>query len=224
MAKSKKVKLTIEIVEDKERNTDVIVLLDRSGSMTSIADDTIGSFNSFLSEQQNMPEDGSKFTLVQFDDQFEVVTSRVSIKEASKLTDKTFRPRGCTALLDAMGKTIELAEGFGSKKVIVVVITDGCENASRVYSRSQIFDKISKMKNRGWEFIFLAANQDAIAEGAKYGFDSDKTVNFNFNTDGIRAAHNVMACSVSQYRTMGAVDGLSVNAEDHKLENTVTSK
>jgi hypothetical protein len=213
----KRIEATKEMYESKD--TEVVVILDRSGSMASIKEDARGGFNTFLEKQKSLPEDGCKLTLILFDDQYDIVYDRVPIKEVPNLTVDTYIPRGMTALLDAIGRTINRIR---SKKVMCGVITDGEENASREFSRDQIFNMISTKKESGWEFIFLAANQDAIANGTTLGFSKGRISNFAFTKIGMASANAAMADTVSTYRTYGKVDNMPewTNEESTTLKST----
>ena len=187
-----------------KHKTDVTVILDRSGSMEAIASDVIGGFNQFLTDQQRQPGE-CRLTLVQFDDQYEVVYLARPIADASRLTAKTFEPRGSTALLDAIGRTIDttgarlaaLPEEERPNRVLLVIITDGEENASVDYTRDRVFNMISSQQDvYGWSFLFLAANQDAIAEAATVGIAAQQSLNFAATGAGIRAASLAMSDAV----------------------------
>ena len=194
-----------------KNETDVTVILDRSGSMETIASDVIGGFNRFLTDQRRQPGD-CRLSLVQFDDQYEVVYVARPIADASRLTEKTFQPRGSTALLDAIGRTIDttgtrlaaLPEAERPNRVLVVIITDGEENASVDYTRDQVFGMISSQQDvYGWSFLFLAANQDAIAEAAKVGIGAQQSMNFAATGAGMRAASLSLSDAVSSFRSTG---------------------
>lgn len=168
--------------------THIAFLLDRSGSMQSIVDDVIGGFNALVKDQRKTPGECT-LTLVQFDgrDPQETVYDVLPIAEVPELTTETFRPRGNTPLLDAMGRLITetgrridaTPEHTHPGKVIFVVLTDGLENASRSYTREQVLEMIKHQREvYSWEFIFLGADQDAIAESAKYGFAADTSMSF----------------------------------------------
>jgi von Willebrand factor type A domain len=155
--------------------TEIAFVLDRSGSMSVVHDSAIAGFNQFLREQQQTPGD-ARFTLALFDDQYEVPINRVPIIEVTELDSTTFVPRGSTALLDAIGKTIDnlgaqlaaMPEPQRPVKVIVAVLTDGLENSSHRYSWKDIAAKIRHQREQyQWEFLFLGANQDAIATAAQ---------------------------------------------------------
>ena len=194
--------------------TDVTVIVDRSGSMEDIASDVIGGFNGFLADQQRQPGHCS-LTLIQFDDQYEIVYAAQPIAEASRLTQDTFQPRGSTALLDAIGRTINttgarlaaLSEDERPDRVILAIVTDGLENASTDFTRERVFSMISTQQDVfKWSFLFLAANQDAIAEGARVGIAAQQSLNFAATGAGVRAASRSMSDAVSSLRTSGKAE------------------
>ncbi len=192
-------------------DTDITVILDRSGSMGNIASDVIVGFNAFLAAQRR--ETGvCRLTLVQFDDQYEVVCDALAIAEVPQLSKENFQPRGTTALLDAIGRTVEntgarlraLSESERPGRVLVAIITDGLENASTDYTRERVFDMISTQRDRyQWTFLFFAANQDAIAEGARIGIGADQSLNVGPGGAGFRAATLAMSTAVSAFRATG---------------------
>ena len=194
-----------------KRATDVTVILDRSGSMEAIASDVIGGFNRFLADQSGQPGE-CNLTLVQFDDKYEVVYVEQPIGEAPRLTEATFLPRGCTALLDAIGRTIDstglrlaaLPEDERPQRVLLVIITDGLENASTDFTSERVFSMISTQQDvYQWSFLFLAANQDAIAEAAKVGIGAQQSLNFAATRAGVAEASLSLSEAVSTLRASG---------------------
>jgi Mg-chelatase subunit ChlD len=172
---------------------EIICIADRSGSMQSIRNDVIGGFNSFLKDQQSVPGE-ARMTYTQFDAEHEVVYQGKPLSEAPQLDDKTFVPRGSTALLDAIGMTMNtqgkrIAEEKWADKVIVCIITDGGENASKEYKLDQIKSMIEHAQKNEWSFIFLAANQDAFAVGSTMGISAATTMNFSANAAGTAQAY-----------------------------------
>lgn len=178
-----------------KKNIDITLVLDRSGSMESIKEETIAGFNSFIKKQRKL--DGKiKVSLIQFDDEYELVFKRINIDEVPLLDARSFVPRGTTALLDAIGKTIaDTKKHFLTKRndevrkqVFFVIITDGMENASKEYSYDAIYKQVSKCEEKyGWEFIYLGANQDAIMEGKRLGIQYEKAM--TFHADSKRTMH-----------------------------------
>lgn len=194
-----------------KQETDVTIILDRSGSMESIASDVVGGFNRFLADQRAQAG-ACRLTLVQFDNEYEVVYAGRPIGEAPLLTADTFQPRGSTALLDAIGRTIEatgarlreLPEGERPDRVLVVIITDGEENSSTTHTREQVFNAIAVQKDvYKWAFLFMAANQDAIAEGDKVGIGAAQSRNFDANGPSFQVASIAMSRAVSAFRSTG---------------------
>ncbi len=186
--------------------TEIIYILDRSGSMAGLEADTIGGFNSMM-EQQKKTGEKAVVSTVLFDDVCEVIHDRVPIEKIEKMTDRQYYVRGCTALLDAVGGAVHHITDVHKnakkedrpEKTIVVITTDGMENASSKYSR----DKIEKMvkrqqKKSGWEFIFIGANIDAYAEARKYGIRKDRAVNYvcdEVGTGAVYAGISKAVCS-----------------------------
>jgi len=191
--------------------TEIAMVLDRSGSMESIAEDTIGGVNAFLAAQRALP-DPCTVTLVQFDHEYDVVYHAVPVGRVAPLTSQTYVPRGSTALLDAIGRTIDalgtrlanMQRGDRPARVMVVIVTDGQENASHVVTRQQVFDKITHQRDvYKWEFVFLGANQDAIAVAATYAIPHTNTMTYAASSAGTKAVYDVMADKVSSFRSTG---------------------
>ena len=186
----------------KEKNfnqTEIVVVLDRSGSMGSIAPSTVEGFNKFLLEQQN--SEGEAFiTLVQFDDRYEVNYCSIPVKNAQPLIlGESFVPRGSTALLDAIGRTIE--ELKTDRDVVFVIITDGEENSSKTYKRKAINKMIDNLqKEEEWKFLFLAANQDAIKSGSSLGISADNSITYAATSAGAYNVFNTVSVNMSSYR------------------------
>lgn len=185
----------------KPENAAIAVVLDRSGSMQSIRDATIEGFNEFLQGQKAAPGEAT-LTLVQFDDHYEVDHDAAPLAEVSPLNTKTYVPRGSTALLDAIGRTINtlgerlaaMSEHDRPARVLFAIITDGQENASREFTRAKVFEMITHQREKyAWEFMFLAANQDAIASGRDMGIDPAFAADFNANAGSSRKAFAMMS-------------------------------
>ena len=220
----------------KKNYTHISVLLDRSGSMGSVQDDTIGGFNTFLKDQK---EDKSEctFSLIQFDHKYEVVVDFEKIQEISELTKKTYIPRGATALLDALGTSIsqtgqklnEMVEEDRPEKVLFIILTDGEENSSVEYTRDQIMEKIKHQEEKyNWKFIYLGANQDAIQESAKYGISSINTISTSNSSKGIGAAYTTLSSTVRNARGIDSTAYATMDTfteEDRaKHENIIDSE
>ena len=164
------------------KEQDIIFILDRSGSMSGIETDTIGGFNSFINKHKN--KKNTKVTTVLFDDQYEVLYERKPITEVKKLTPKEYYVRGCTALMDAIGKTINsLDKKIKNNKVLFVITTDGLENASHEYNKEKIRKLIKKHSN--WEFIYIGANIDSYSEATQLGIRSSNTANYSKSKRGV---------------------------------------
>ena len=159
----------------------VIFLLDRSGSMQGAETDTIGGYNSFLKKQK----DNTLITTVLFDDEYEMLYYRENIRKVKKLTTSEYFVRGCTALYDAIGKTInKIEKEVKNEKVLFVITTDGLENASKEYHKEDIRKLIKKHSK--WEFIYLGANIDSYAEGSSIGIKSSNISNYKKSRKGIQ--------------------------------------
>ena len=191
--------------------TEIVVIVDRSGSMEVIREDSIGGFNAFVEDQKKVPG-AANLTLVLFNNKYKFVLDSVPLGMVKPLDKSTYVPMGTTALLDAMGHTIDsvgdrlfmMNEADRPSKVIVAILTDGLENASLDYSRERIFEMVSHQREvYKWEFFFLAANQDAIQSGTSYGIPAAATSNFVADAEGTRSAYGAMSSSVKSARTGG---------------------
>jgi hypothetical protein len=178
--------------------TEIVVVLDRSGSMSSIGKATVEGFNKFLDEQKN--SDGEAFiTLVQFDDRYEMNYQGLPVKDATPLVlGENFIPRGSTALFDAIGKTIE--DLNTDRDVVFVIITDGEENSSKTYKREAIMKMIETQTETGWKFLFLAANQDAIKAGGSIGIKGSSSINYSSNDASTVNVFTNVSMNMSKYR------------------------
>lgn len=178
-------------------------LLDRSGSMESCLGDTIGGFNAFVREQAPM----STMSLYLFNNSFEIVYENKKIKDVEKLSASTFRPRGGTALLDAIAQTIDRVERNNTQRWadidevgnVVVILTDGDENSSTKYTKREINDMISSKQAQGWKFVFLAANQDAIKSANDIGISREAAIDFDTANvcEVMRTASNALSRCVT---------------------------
>lgn len=204
----------------KKGLTELVFILDRSGSMRGLESDTIGGFNAML-EKQKKQEGDAYITTVLFDDKYELIHDRFPVNRVRELTSKDYYVRGCTALLDAMGRTIHqmaliqkhLPEEERAEKVIFVITTDGLENASREYSRSQIKQMIEHEKEKyGWEFLFLGANMDAIKEADSLGISADRSVTFQNDSQGIEMNYRVVSETICMMRCASS-DAVPMGAE-----------
>ena len=203
--------------------TDITIILDRSGSMQSIKEATITAFNSFIKEQK---KDGlpTNLSFIQFDDQYEKNYTEKDIHLAKELNAQTFEPRGMTALLDAIGTTIKSTKkriknsNRKPNKLIIAIITDGYENASTKYTREKIFKMIRKREEKdNWKFVFLAANQDAIEEGAKFGIHQDRAMTYHPDKEGVHEAFASFSNKLSSFKSNASFD-FKFDEEDRKKQ------
>lgn len=193
---------------------DITVVLDRSGSMQSIAAATIDSFNEFLSGQQAV-EGKASLTLMLFDNEFHTLYESVPIKEAKPLTHLTYVPRGTTALFDAVGMSIEAAKGRPKDtRKVFCIITDGLENASHKFTRTDIFNLITAYRKDGWEFVFLGANQDAYASGEQIGIMRANSLSVTGNNIGTQSMYASVGSNLRQYRAGGQSMAFSQDDKD----------
>lgn len=193
----------------KKDLTELIFILDRSGSMGGLESDTIGGYNAMLKKQ--LEAEGSAYiTTVLFDDEYELLHDRINLKGVKPITEKEYFVRGTTALLDAVGKSIQkivnvqrnTSDDEKAEKVLFVITTDGLENASREYSYTKVRAMIEKQKSRyGWEFIFLGANIDAVSEAEKFGIDSSRAAQFHNDKDGIELNYKVVSEAICELRS-----------------------
>ncbi len=201
-----------ESEEDMKKGlTELVFILDRSGSMSGLEADTIGGFNSLI-EKQKKEEGEACVSVVLFDDKNEILYDRVDLKKIGQMNEKQYYVRGCTALFDAVGGAIhhigrvqkQMPEEEKPEKTLFVITTDGMENASRQYSYDKVKKMVEKKKNkRQWEFIFLGANMDAVQVANQFGVNANRAVRFESDGMGTELNFNVMSKMVSVAR--GAV-------------------
>jgi len=192
----------------KENFTSINVIIDASGSMSHLSHDTIGNFNTFLQEQKAYPGE-AVFTLCTFNTDYHLVHDFVKIAGVPVLDSKTYTPQGGTALLDAMGSTIDsvgkklaaLPESERPSKVIFLIITDGHENSSKRFDPAQIKAMVEHQKDiYSWEFVFMGANIDAIAAGTNLGISMQNTLNYVPSAAGTQDLYKSISSNVSTYR------------------------
>ncbi len=207
-----------------KNKTDITIILDRSGSMGDVKDDTIGGFNNFVEEQRKV-EGEAALSLVQFDDQYEVVYIDKDINSADKLTENTFQPRGMTALFDAVGRTINsvgqrlagLSEEEKPDKIVFVILTDGFENASQEFQASKISEMINHQRSvYKWEFMFIGANQDAVLSAKEIGIKPSYALTYAANARGTNKAIRTMSSKIRQFRISEDAAALEFNDEDRE--------
>lgn len=191
---------------------EIVLIIDKSGSMQAIKEDAIGGFNSFVSRQKNIDREAN-VTFVLFDDRYRLVHDGKDIREVEELTEDTYQPSGTTALLDAVGRTVDrvgerldgMQEAQKPENVIVFILTDGKENASSDYGRDRIREMIEHQESRyGWEFIYGGANQDAFAEAGSLGIKAKNTFDFESTGEGTRQAYAESSEMVASFRMRSA--------------------
>lgn len=192
--------------------TELVFILDRSGSMSGLERDTIGGFNSMLEKQRKEPGDAVISTVL-FDNETEVIHDRAAITDVPNLTDKEYYVRGCTALLDAVGGAIHHIGNVHKyarkedvpEKTLFIITTDGMENASHRYTYDKVRYMIERQKERyGWEFLFLGANIDAAAEARRFGIDESMAVNYHCDKIGTALNYEVISEAISSVRACAA--------------------
>lgn len=193
----------------KKGLTELVFIMDRSGSMTGLESDTIGGFNSLIKKQRRQ-EGEAIVTTVLFDDRYEILHDRFDLKAVKEMTENEYYTRGSTALLDAMGSTIQktvnaqkhLLEDERAEKVIFVIITDGYENSSCEYTYSKVRNMVEREQNRNrWEFMFLGANMDAISEGARIGIRADRAVSYCCDEEGTKLNYKIVGEAICSMRS-----------------------
>ena len=188
--------------------TELVFLLDNSGSMHGLEQDTIGGFNSMIEKQKKEPGE-TLVSVVTFNHSTRVIYDRVPLEQIPPMTDRDYRTGGSTALLDALGGAMKhirslhksMPEETRPEKTVFVITTDGMENASRNYTRDQVRQKIEKhQKKHGWEFIFMGANMDAVQEAARYGIDERHSVTYAADAKGTALNYDVLDEAISELR------------------------
>ena len=211
----------------KQNLTEIVFILDRSGSMAGLEADTIGGFNAMI-QKQKAAEGEAYVSTILFDNHTEVIHDRVDIQMIQPMTRKDYYVRGCTALLDAVGKSIHhianvhkyAREEDRPERTLFVITTDGMENASRDYSYEKLKAKIQRQKEKyGWEFLFLGANIDAAREAGRFGIDADHAANYHADTLGTAVIYDAVSeavCNVRACRPMRADWKKNIDADFKK--------
>ena len=188
--------------------TEIVFILDRSGSMSGLEQDTIGGFNSMINQQKNAEGEALVSTIL-FDNVSEVLHDRINVKDIQPLSDHDYMVRGCTALLDAIGGAIHHIGNIHKyarqedipEHTMFVITTDGMENASRYYSSNKVKQMIERQKIKyGWEFLFLGANIDAVETAGLFGIDEDRAVNYQCDSEGTALNYEVINEAISAVR------------------------
>ena len=223
----------------KKGLSELVFILDRSGSMSGLEKDTIGGFNSLIEKQRK--EDGTAdVTLVLFDSEYDVIYDHVDIKDVAELTSKEYFPRGTTALLDAVGTTINrIGERLSNtpeeerpEQVIIVITTDGYENASKEFTRQQVKDMIEHQQSKySWTFMFLGANMDAVGEAQSLGIDTQFSKTYTNSARGVGSVYASVAMSMSAMRNYSSVatddiaeEGESLTVEEERSRKMAYAK
>ena len=198
----------------KKNLTELVFILDRSGSMAGLEDDTIGGFNAMIEKQKAEPGEALVSTVL-FDNRSEVIHDRLPLDKVPAMTRKEYYVRGCTALLDAVGSAVHhignvhkyAREEDRPARTLFVITTDGMENASRRYDYHRVKEMIERQKERhGWEFVFLGANIDAAKEAARFGIDADRAANYHADRRGTGVVYEAMNHLVSCCRAERPLD------------------
>ena len=214
-----------------ESKTHIAVVVDRSGSITSIRSDTIGGFNTFLRDQQAEPGEAT-LSLVLFDHEYQPVYTMRPLAEVPELTTETYVPRGNTALLDAIGRTINetgaalaaIPEAERPGRVVFVIITDGHENSSREFNRYRVLEMIRHQSDvYGWQFVFLGANQDAIVEAGSIGIKAANAVSYTASSVGVANVIRHTSDNLRSYRRTGVAADVGFS-EHQRSEAMADSK
>lgn len=193
----------------KKNLTELVFILDRSGSMAGLVQDTIGGFNAMVKKQQSEPGEALVSTVL-FDNDSQVIHDRVPLTQVPELTEKTYYVRGCTALLDAVGDAIHhignvhkyAREEDRPEKTLFVITTDGMENASRRYSYEKVKEMIGRQQEKyGWEFVFLGANIDATREAARFGIRPECAADYHADSRGTQSVYESVGDAISHMRT-----------------------
>ncbi len=194
--------------------TELIFILDRSGSMSGLEADTIGGYNSLMKKQKKEQGEAT-ITTVLFDDQYEMIHDHAAIKKVKPIDDKTYYARGCTALLDAIGKTINhvgnrhkfAPDNEVPGRTMVVIITDGYENASREFSLDKVKNMIEHQKEvYNWEFLFLGANIDAVETARHFGINEDRAATYCADSIGTKTNFEAVSKTVSGMRSCKSIN------------------
>ena len=194
--------------------TELVFILDRSGSMAGLEGDTIGGFNAMIEKQKKEPGEAFVSTIL-FDNVSEVLHDRVKLDAVPKMTDRDYTVRGCTALIDAIGGAIKHICNLHKyarpedvpEHTMFVITTDGMENASRRFGSDEVKKMIEQQKSEfGWEFLFIGANIDAVQTAAQFGIGRDRAVNYHADSQGTQVLYETLCAPISAMRSNKAID------------------
>lgn len=198
----------------KNNLTELVFILDRSGSMAGLEGDTIGGFNAMIEKQKKEPGEAYVSTIL-FDNVSEVLHDRVSLSSVPKMTDRDYTVRGCTALIDAIGGAIKHIGNIHKyarpedvpEHTMFIITTDGMENTSRRFSSDEVKKMIERQKAEfGWEFLFIGANIDAVQTAAQFGIGHDRAVNYHADSQGTQVLYETLCAPISAMRANKAID------------------
>ena len=207
--------------------TELVFILDRSGSMAGLETDTVGGFNGMIAKQKQ--QEGEAFvTTVLFDNEIETLHDRIPLTEIPAMTERDYYVRGCTALIDAIGTTVKHIENihkYARKEdvpahTLFVITTDGLENASRVYSSAEVKRMIERKKEKdGWEFLFIGANIDAVETAKHIGISADRAVNYRADKRGTKVVFDAVSAPISAMRSNCEIDADWCDAINEDFES-----
>ncbi|MBR4278823.1 MAG: VWA domain-containing protein [Clostridia bacterium] len=197
----------------KNNLTELVFILDRSGSMSGLESDTIGGFNSMIEKQKKQEGDCVVSTIL-FDNESEVLHDRIKVCDVPRMTDSDYTVRGCTALIDAIGGAVKHISNVHKyaraedvpEHTMFIITTDGMENASRFYDANKVKEMIERQKAKGWEFLFLGANIDAVETASRFGIGEDRAVNYHSDKRGTKLNYEAMGdaiCCMRESRPLG---------------------
>lgn len=199
--------------KENNNSTELVFILDRSGSMSGLESDTIGGFNAMIQKQKKEPGEAYVSTIL-FDNVSEVLHDRVQLKKVPKMTEKDYTVRGCTALIDAIGGAIHHIGNIHKyarpedvpAHTMFIITTDGMENASHKYSSDEVKKMIERQKEKyGWEFLFIGANIDAVETAVKFGIDRNRTVNYHADSVGTQVLYETLSAPIYAMRANAPV-------------------
>lgn len=210
-------------MKTKNNLTELVFILDRSGSMSGLESDTIGGFNAMIAKQKK--EEGEAYvSTILFDNVSEVLHDRINLKEIPRMTSKDYTVRGCTALIDAIGGAIKHIGNIHKyartedvpAHTMFIITTDGQENASHRFSSDEVKKMIENQKEKyGWEFLFIGANIDAVETAARFGIERNRAVNYNADSKGTQILYETLSAPICAMRADAAIsDDWSLNIEE----------